>query len=83
MTFVHIADMHFDSPFTSLSSLGDVRRLEQRKIFKKVIEFIKENEIEFLFISGDLYEHEYVKLSTIEYINNLFKETLGNSVTFT
>lgn len=76
MNFVHIADMHFDIPFTSLkgSDLGDVRRLEQRKIFKKVIEFIKENNIEYFFISGDLYEHEYVKESTIEYINNLFKE---------
>lgn len=77
MNFVHIADMHFDAPFTSLSGLdnmGDIRRLEQRKIFKKVIDFIKENEIGYLFISGDLYENEYVRLSTIEYINNLFKE---------
>ena len=77
MKFVHIADMHFDSPFVNLSDrdvLGDLRRLEQRKIFKKVIEYIKENNIEYLFISGDLYEHKYVKLSTIEYINNLFKE---------
>ncbi len=77
MKFVHIADMHFDSPFVNLSDkdrLGDLRRLEQRKVFKKVIEYIKQNEIEYLFISGDLYEHKYVKLSTIEYINNLFKE---------
>jgi len=77
MKFVHIADMHFDSPFVNLSDrdvLGDLRRLEQRKIFKKVIEYIKQNDIEYLFISGDLYEHKYVKLSTIEYINNLFKE---------
>lgn len=77
MNFVHIADMHFDSPFTMLSkidNLGEVRRLEQRKIFKKIIDFIKEHEIEYLFISGDLYEHEYVRQSTIEYINNLFKE---------
>ena len=77
MKFVHIADMHFDSPFVNLSDkdiLGDLRRLEQRKIFKKVIEYIKENKIEYLFISGDLYEHKYVKQSTIEYINNVFKE---------
>ena len=77
MKFVHIADMHFDSPFVNLSDkdiLGDLRRLEQRKVFKKVIEYIKENYIKYLFISGDLYEHKYVKLSTIEYINNLFKE---------
>ena len=77
MKFIHIADIHFDRPFVNLSDkdiLGDLRRLEQRKIFKKVIEYIKLNGIEFLFISGDLYEHKYVKISTIEYINNLFKQ---------
>ena len=77
MKFVHIADMHFDSPFIALTdkgNLGENRRLEQRKIFKKVIEYIKENKIECLFISGDLYEHQHIRKSTIEYINNLFKE---------
>lgn len=77
MKFVHIADMHFDRPFINLSdkeNLGDIRRLEQRKVFKKLIEYIKENQIKYLFISGDLYEQKYVKRSTVEYINNLFKE---------
>ncbi len=77
MKFVHIADMHFDSPFVNLSdreSMGDLKRLEQRKVFKKVIEYIKENKIEYLFIAGDLYEQQYIRKSTIEYINNLFKE---------
>ena len=77
MKFIHIADMHFDSPFVNLSDkeiLGDLRRLEQRKALKKVIEYIKENNIEYLFIAGDLYEQKYIKRSTIEYINNLFKE---------
>ena len=77
MKFVHIADMHFDSPFINLSEkgmLGDLRRLEQRKVFKKIIEYIKENVVEYLFISGDLYENKYVRQTTIEYINNLFKE---------
>lgn len=77
MKFVHIADVHFDCPFASLSvreNLSDTRRLEQRNVFKKVINYIKENEINYLFISGDLYENEYVKYSTINYINNLFLE---------
>lgn len=77
MKFVHIADMHFDSPFVNLSDkdiLGDLRRMQQRKAFKKVIEYCKENEVEYLFISGDLYEDKYVKLSTIEYMNQLLKE---------
>lgn len=77
MRFIHIADMHFDAPFSSLAeikNLGNVRRLEQRSVFKKVINYIKENGIKYLFISGDLYENEYVKKSTIIYINDLFKE---------
>lgn len=76
MRFIHIADIHFDSPFTMLNAhneLGDKRRLEQRKIFNKIIEYIQKENIEYLFISGDLYEHQYVRKSSIEYINNLFK----------
>ncbi len=77
MKFIHIADMHFDSPFVNLSdreSLGDIKRLEQRKVFNKIIEYIKENKIEYLFIAGDLYEQQYIRKSTIEYINKLFTE---------
>ena len=77
MKFIHIADMHLDSPFVNLSDkdiMGDIRRLEQRKVLKKIIEYIKENNINYLFISGDLYEHKYIKQTTIEYLNNLFKE---------
>lgn len=77
MKFIHMADMHFDAPFTVLntrSNLGERRRLEQREVFKKVIQYIKENEIEYLFISGDLYEHQYIRQTTIEYVNFLFKE---------
>ncbi len=77
MKFVHIADMHFDTSFTTLTNranLGDVRRLDQRQTFKKVINYIKDNKIPYLFIAGDFYEHEYIRLSTIEYINNLFTE---------
>lgn len=77
MRFVHIADMHFDVPFTSLNAkenLGDKRRIEQRNAFKRVIDYIKENKVEYLLIAGDLYEHEYVKKSTIDYITKLFDE---------
>ena len=83
MKFVHIADVHFDSPFVNLSDkegLGDKRRIEQRKTFKKVIEYIKENNIKYLFISGDLYEQKYIKRATIEYINDLFKEISNTDI---
>ena len=86
MKFVHIADMHFDMPFRTLAdraNLGEIRRLDQRKAFKKMIEYIKENKIPYLFIAGDLYEHEYIRESTIEYINNLFKEIPNTKIYIT
>lgn len=86
MKFVHIADMHFDTPFTLLSNkeeLGELRRLEQRKAFKKMIEYIQENQIPYLWIAGDLYDQEYIRESTIEYINGLFKEIPDTSIFIT
>ena len=77
MKFIHIADMHFDTPFTILNSKGDfgkIRRMEQREILKKIINYIKENDINYLFIAGDFYEHNYIRKSTIDYINELFKQ---------
>ena len=77
MKFVHIADMHFDTPFKMLSDrrdLGETRRLNQRKAFKKMIEYIKENKIPYLFIAGDLYDNEYIRESTISFINDSFKQ---------
>lgn len=83
MKFVHIADVHFDMPFILLSSkgnMGEKRRLDQRIAFQKVIDYIIQNNVEYLFISGDLYENEHIKTSTIEYINNQFKRIPNTKV---
>ena len=77
MNFVHISDIHFDTPFTSLKGKNDLskkRKIEQRNIFTQVIDFIKHKNVKYLFIAGDLFEQENVKLSTIEYLNNEFKK---------
>lgn len=61
MKFIHIADLHFDSPFVNLSdreTFGDLKRLEQRKVFKKVIDYIKENGV-----SAYLYLEIYMNIS--------------------
>lgn len=83
MKFVHIADMHFDTPFKMLSDrrdLGETRRLDQRKAFKKMIEYIKENKIPYLFIAGDLYDNEYIRESTISFINDCFKQITDTKI---
>ena len=86
MKFVHIADMHFDMQFKMLSDkigIGEQRRYDQRVILRKIINYIKENNIEFLFIAGDLYEQKYIRKSTIEYINNLFMQIPNTKIYIT
>lgn len=77
MKFIHIADTHLDSAFnflTNKADLGDIRRMDQRKTIKKMIDYAKENNIKYIFIAGDFYENSSIRESTVEYINNLFKE---------
>ena len=86
MKFIHMADMHFDAPFVTLAGKGNLateRRLEQRNVMKQIVEYIKQNNIPYLFIAGDLYEQEYIKKATIEYINNLFKEIPNTKIFIT
>ena len=85
MKFVHIADMHLDMPFRPLSnirgeSFGEKRRLEQRQIMKEIVQYIKENNIPYFFIAGDLYEHELIRESTIRYVNELFNQIPQTSI---
>ena len=88
MKFVHIADMHFDSPFTSLSrieGLSDTRRLEQRKVFKNIIEYINENNVNIKNLIKDkeklkkiIKQLKELKVSyrSMEKILNISRETL-------
>ncbi len=71
MKFVHIADVHFDTPLIALRNNRELikkRRQEHKQVFKDVIKLIKEQKIELFFISGDLFEQKYVDKSTIEFI---------------
>jgi len=64
-------------PYVALNNNKDLskkRKLEQKYILKKVITYIKESNVELLFISGDLFEQSTVQIDTINYIISLFRE---------
>jgi DNA repair exonuclease SbcCD nuclease subunit len=64
-------------PFTSLGAgtqKSETRRVDLKNVFAKIIELAKENKVDVLLISGDVYENKYVKKSTINYINDKFTE---------
>lgn len=76
MKFIHMADLHFDTPLISLKNNRDLikkRRTEHRQIFRDVIQLVKKENIDFLFISGDLFEQKFVEKSTIEFIISSFQ----------
>ncbi|OPZ93071.1 MAG: putative metallophosphoesterase YhaO [Firmicutes bacterium ADurb.Bin419] len=75
--FVHFSDLHLDSPFTSIGP--DYERINRRRqdlldAFDRIINIVKGEKADLLLISGDLYEHFYVKKSTITHINKRFGE---------
>ena len=77
MKFVHIADMHLDMPFIPLKGNKELikkKKLEQKYTLKRVFDYVKENDVELLFISGDIYESAYVSEDTIQYLIACFKE---------
>ncbi len=83
MKFVHIADLHLDRPFVSFKGNKDLskkRRIEQKFAFKKVIDYIKKEKVELLFVSGDLFEQKYVTEDTILYLISCFEEIKDTKV---
>lgn len=76
LKFLHCADIHIDMPFASLGSGTDkssIRRQDLKETFKKVIELARLENVDLLLICGDLYEHGYVRKSSINFINDCFK----------
>ncbi|GAE88551.1 metallophosphoesterase family protein [Acetivibrio straminisolvens] len=76
LKFLHFSDIHLDAPFGSLGSkhAAEQRRRDLIDIFDRIIYLAKKEAVDIILISGDLYEHEYVRKSTIHYINKKFGE---------
>ena len=73
--FIHTADLHLDSVFKSFktSNHSSIRRKDIRDTFSSIIDLANNKAVDFLFISGDLYEHEYTGKDTIKFLSNEFK----------
>ena len=78
MKFIHMADIHLDSPFTLEDpSRSDARRAELRECFAKVFEYIREMDIPLCLISGDIFEEEYATKDTVAFVSGLFCSVPG------
>lgn len=74
--FLHCADIHLDSLFHMFGAhqeKAEVRRRDVMDVFRRIIDLAEEQDCEFVLICGDLFEHEHVKRSTIDYLCNCFQ----------
>ena len=66
LKFIHTADLHLGSPFSGIAQMDEevATLLSQASYdaYEQIIETAIENEIDFLLISGDVYESENKKI---------------------
>jgi exonuclease SbcD len=73
---IQCGDLHLDTPFSSLSDMDEVpeqRREDLKLAFSRIVEAAQTERADLLLICGDLYEHNYIRKSTIRYVCDQFK----------
>ena len=70
--FLHCADLHLDSPFSGLNAAqSEVRRQEQRELFRTLICHAKNRRVDFLLIAGDLFDSGFTSSSTVKFVSEM------------
>ncbi len=74
LKFLHIADVHLDTPFKGLSpEKSDERRRGLRSTFMRTMEYVRGSGINYVFISGDLFDTDYATNGTAELLIREFR----------
>lgn len=69
ISFIHCADIHFDTAFSGLApAKAAIRREELRQTFLRILEICKEKAVDFLLLSGDLFDSTRVSDETIAFV---------------
>ena len=71
---LHCSDIHFDTPFKELSKeIANNCREELLETFKRIIDLTIEENVQVLFIAGDLFDNFTVNKTTLIFIINQLK----------
>ena len=72
--FLHCGDVHLDTPYTDLTpEKSDERRVGLRQNFMKMMEYVRGAGVNYVLISGDLFETESATNSTAELLVREFR----------
>ena len=76
LKFLHCGDIHLDTPFTGLSpEKSDERRIGLRQSFMKIMEYVRASGVDYVLISGDLFETDCATGSTAELLIREFRNS--------
>ena len=76
LKFLHCGDIHLDTPFAGLSpEQSDERRRGLRQSFMKMMEYVRGAGINYVLISGDLFESDCATNSTAELLIREFRNS--------
>lgn len=69
MKILHTGDLHLDSPFaTTAPEFGEQCKRELRKIFSNITTYAKNNSVDLLLFSGDLFDSGFATRETASLI---------------
>ncbi len=72
--FLHCGDIHLDTPFVGLSAeKSEERRRMLRGSFVKMMQYVRETNINIVLMSGDIFNTEYATNTTAEVLIREFK----------
>lgn len=75
--FLHTGDLHLGLKFNSASFPREKameRRRELWSTFERIVQYAKDNKIDFLLIAGDLFETDYFAIGDITRIRDTFRK---------
>lgn len=74
LKFIHAADIHLDSPLQSLilRDEAQIKRMRRacRETFEKLIDFAIEQQVAFVLLAGDLYDHDAPNMQIAVFLRN-------------
>ncbi len=74
--FLHCSDIHLDAPYVGIPlDKADERRREGRATFLRLMELARDREIDYILISGDLFDSRFATNMTAELLIREFKNT--------
>ncbi len=72
--FLHCSDIHLDNPYAGLSAeKSEERRRMLRSSFIKMMQYVRDTNINIVLMSGDIFNIEYATNTTVEVLIREFK----------